>query len=286
MAGTPDPAEPPPETLVRRARPAMGTLLHVSASGHDRAGVEAAVEAALAAVAQVDELMSFHAPDSELSRINREAAHAPQPVHAWTAAVLRRALRISAASAGLFDVTVAPLLVEAGLLPPPKAPPARGGWRDVRLDAGGRVRFSAPVWIDLGGIAKGFAVDVAIHCLRRGGCTQGSVNAGGDLRRFGPQPETVHLRTAQGLMPMAELRCGAVATSAVPVRQPERLAQPIGCIMDPHRRRAWEGEGAVMVAAPTCTLADALTKVAALGGPAAQPVLERFGASARWIPSD
>lgn len=261
----------------------MGTLLQVSAQGDDGARVEAAVEAALAAVAQVDALMSFHVADSDLSRLNREAAKRPQPVHPWTFAVLRRAQRISAASSGLFDITVAPLLVDAGLLPAPAAAPvAAGDWRDVHLEAGGRVRFSAPLWIDLGGIAKGFAVDVAIHCLRRGGCTQGSVNAGGDLRRFGPEPEIIHLRTAAGLVPAAELRCGAIATSAIPEPLEGRLAQPLGCIMDPRRRQAWDGEGAVMVAAATCTLADALTKVAALGGPAVQPVLDRYGASARW----
>lgn len=268
---------------MRRARPAMGTLLTVAAAGPDDTRVEAAVEAALAAVAQVDRLMSFHDADSELSRLNRDAATTPQTVHPWTYAVLRRALRISAASEGLFDITVAPLLVRDGWLPGDAGEmPAGGSWRNIQLTRDRRVAFSAPLWLDLGGIAKGFAVDVAIHCLRRGGCSTGSVNAGGDLRRFGPEPEVIHLRTADGLVPVAELRCGALATSAVPLPLEDRLAQPIGCIMDPRARQAWQGQGAVMVAASTCVMADALTKVAALGGAAAAPVLERFGAVAHW----
>lgn len=261
----------------------MGTLLVVAAAGADAARVEAAVEAALDAVAQVERLMSFHDADSELSRLNRDAVRAPQTVHPWTYAVLRRALRISAASDGLFDITVAPLLVRDGWLPgDARLAPAGHSWRNVQLLREGQVAFSAPLWLDLGGIAKGFAVDVAIHCLRRGGCRAGSVNAGGDLRRFGPAPEVIHLRTAEGLVPVAELRCGALATSAVPVTLEDRLAQPLGCIMDPRAGQPWQGAGAVMVAASTCVVADALTKVAALGGVAAAPVLDRFGAVAHW----
>lgn len=262
----------------------MGTLVQVSASGDDEAAVTAAVAAALEAVAQVDGLMSFHDEASELSRLNRHGYDETQTVHPWTFAVLRRALRLSDASGGLFDVTVAPLLVEAGWLPtPPGVPRPEGNWRHIKLTAGNRVRFTAPLWIDLGGIAKGFAVDMAIHRLRRGGCRAGSVNAGGDLRRYGEHAEVIHLRTAGGLVPVAELRCGAVATSAKPVQDRERLAQPIGCIIDPVAGEAWRGEGAVMVAARTCMMADALTKVAALAGPASQPVLDRFGAVARWV---
>jgi thiamine biosynthesis lipoprotein len=140
--------------------------------------------------------------------------------------------------------------------------------------------------IDLGGIAKGFAVDQAIHALRRGGCTQATVNAGGDLRRFGPEPCLIHLRRRASLVPVAELRCGAVATSSPHGGRPGHRSQQIGCIIDPRRRRPWAGGGSVMVAARSCVLADALTKLAALAGPACQPLLARFGAQARWDKDD
>src|SRR5579872_4990811 len=90
-----------------RMRPAMGTLVQVDASG-PAAG--RAIEAAFAAIDRVDRLMSFHDPQSELSRLNREAARLPQTVHPWTWAVLRRSWVIAEASAGLFDITIAPLL--------------------------------------------------------------------------------------------------------------------------------------------------------------------------------
>ena len=78
--------------------------------------------------------------------------------------------------------------------------------------------------LDLGGIAKGFAVDQAIHALRRGGCTEAIVNAGGDLRRFGREPHPIYLRRSTGPVQVAELRCGAVATSSPYKSVPDRLA--------------------------------------------------------------
>jgi len=264
-------------------RPAMGTLLHVSAAGPDAAATETALDDAVASVDRVERLMSFHAQDSELTRLNRAAASAPQRVDPWTFAVLRRARRMAALSDGLFDITVAPLLVRQGLLPQSMdAPPDGGNWRDLTLLPDGRVFFERPLMLDLGGVAKGFAVDQAIHALRRGGCTEASVNAGGDLRRFGTRPHVIHLRRRTGLVPVAELRCGAVATSGGQDQDHERVAQPLGCIFDPRQRRAWAGTGSVMVAAPSCVIADALTKVAALAGPACKPLLARFGARALW----
>jgi FAD:protein FMN transferase len=261
----------------------MGTVLHIAARGHNPDAVQIAMDAALAVVERVEQLMSFHAADSELSRLNREASRKPMAVHPWTYAVLRRAVRISALSDGLFDITVAPVLVELGLLPRLEGSLAGcGDWRDLSFLPHGRVFFRRPLLVDLGGIAKGFAVDQAIHALRRGGCTDAVVNAGGDLRAFGTQRRPIHLRRRAGLVPMAELRCGAIATSSPHAILPERLSQPIGCIVDPKQRQAWRGDGSVMVAARSCVIADALTKVAALAGPSCQPLLASCGAQARW----
>jgi len=260
----------------------MGTLVHVGASGPEPI-LQESMEAALAAVGQVDRLMSFHDPESDLSRINREAAFAPQSVHPWTWAVLRRALRIAEASDGLFDIAVAPLLMREGLLPGASAESHQfGAWRHIVLMPEGGVFLDRPMRLDLGGIAKGFAIDRAIHELRRAGCTAGVVNAGGDLRRFGSTPHPVHLRRGEELLTVAELRCGAIATSAPHAAHEGRLAQPLGGIFDPRSQQAWKGSGAVMVAAPSCVIADALTKVAALAGPACTPLFSRFGAHGYW----
>jgi FAD:protein FMN transferase len=261
----------------------MGTFVHISASGNDREIVELAIDKAFEAIVQVERLMSFHDRDSELSRLNCEAHRQPQPVHPWTYAVLKRALQLSDASAGMFDITVAPLLVEAGLLPHTNELETHGGnWRAIKLLGDNRIFFVQPVLLDLGGIAKGFAVDQAIHVLRRAGCTEAVVNAGGDLRRFGTKHHPLYLRRNSGLVQVAELRCGAIATSSPHENIPDRISQPLGCIVDPIQQHAWRGKGSVMVAARSCVIADALTKVAALAGPACQSLLDRFGAQAFW----
>jgi thiamine biosynthesis lipoprotein len=262
----------------------MGTLVAIAAGGTETHRVENTIEAAFAAVELTERLMSFHSADSELSRLNRHASRRPQKVHPWTFAVLRRAIRVAAHSDGLFDPTVAPVLLRAELLPGSSLPVGErdATWRDVRLLPDSHVFYARPLLIDLGGIAKGFAVDQAIHALRRGGCSHAFVNAGGDLRRFGPGFERVRLRTSDSTVPLAELRCGAIATSAASPAHPGRLGQPIGAIVEPREGELWRCEGGVSVAAPTCTVADALTKVAALAGPACQPVLARFGAQALW----
>jgi FAD:protein FMN transferase len=261
----------------------MGTFVHVAASGPNPQAVERAIDAAFGAVDLVERLMSFHDNNSELSRLNRAAHRQPQAVHSWTYAVLKRAVRIAQLSDGLFDISVAPLLVESGLLPCREgSTTAFGNWRSLELLADSSVYFAKPMLLDLGGIAKGFAVDQAIHALRRGGCTEAIVNAGGDLRRFGKDSHPVYLRRSSGPVQIAELRCGAVATSSPHAVHPDRIAQAIGCIVDPKLQRAWQGVGSVTVAARSCMIADALTKVAALAGPSCQSLLDRFGAQARW----
>lgn len=261
----------------------MGTMVHIAAIGYDEKVVERAIEKAFDAIAQVERLMSFHDSTSELSRLNREAHQQPQSLHPWTYSVLKRALQISGASDGLFDITIAPQLIAAGLLPDTGHRVEHGGnFQSINLLAGHRVFFSQPLLLDLDGIAKGFAVDQAIHVLRRRGCVAANVNAGGDLRRFGATPRPVYLRRNEGLAQVAQLRCGAVATSSPHANIPERIAQPIGCIVDPKHQRPWRGRGSVMVAARSCMIADALTKVAALAGPSCQPILNRFGAQAMW----
>ena len=86
-------------------------------------------------------------------------------------------------------------------------------------------------------------------------------------------------------VPVAELVCGAIATSGSNPADTERLARPIGCIIDPKLRQPWNQGNTVMVAASSCVVADALTKVAALAGPTCQPLLVRFGAQAKWQPA-
>ena len=276
-----------PAATVRRIRPLLGTLVEVRITAATATAAERAVRAAFAAVASVHDRMSFHEAGSDVSRLNRRGAHEAVSVHASTYSVLRRALRLHAATGGIFDIAIAPALVRGGWLPRAAPLPASGGTTaDIRLLSGHRVRFRRPLLIDLGGIAKGYAVDRAIAALKRHGATGGVVNAGGDLRVFGAQSEVVHVRLPGSpgtLAPLLVLRDRAVATSAHYFAQREIDGRLVAPICDPRHHRLAAEARSVSVVARECWLADALCKVVWLAGAEAQPWLRRFRASARVL---
>ncbi|NUS38226.1 MAG: FAD:protein FMN transferase [Lysobacter sp.] len=265
---------------VERARPLLGTVVAVRAEG-PRACIEGAVARAFEAIADVQRAMSFHDPDSELSRLNRHAADEAQVVGVRTWRVLRAALALARASAGRFDPTVGGRLVAWRQLPAP-APadidPA-ADWRDVELGRGRRVRYRRPLWLDLGGIAKGYAVDRAVAALRAAGACTGVVNAGGDLRAFGDALDVVHVREPSDparARPLLHLREGAVATSAGYFSEREGISALVDT-----RGGGSLGHGiSVTVCAPRALWADALTKVVLADPDAAAPLLRRLHAQA------
>ncbi|HZP68190.1 MAG TPA: FAD:protein FMN transferase [Rudaea sp.] len=264
--------------VLRRARPLLGTLVEMRVEGLREADARAALTQAFAEVGRVHALMSFHAPDSDLSRVHAAHAGAEIEVDARTHEVLTIARLVADLTGGAFDVAVGAALVNAGALPRPRSPftpdpAARAG--DIELLAGNRVRLRRPLWIDVGGIAKGYAVDRAVELLQVRGATQICVNAGGDLRCFGPRAEGVHLRAGDGALPSRptlELRDAAIATSAT---------QAAGV----HRHGATQAEVApglcASVAAARCVIADALTKVVlASDARTSARALAHFGAQA------
>lgn len=264
-----------PRTL-RRAQARLGTFVEIEA---DACGDAAAIDAAFAAIARVEREMSFHDPASALSRLNRAAWQGPQPVSPWLERVLRTGRRLHRDSGGVFDPSVAGHLVAAGLLPAPDGPEPdpRACFGDVLIEPG-RVRFLRRLWLDLGGIAKGFAVDAAVLTLRRLGLRAGIVNAGGDLRVFGPEPRTIHRRDADDPgrgVPIGRLASGACATSGGDFSAGAADLWPVFAPCGARLTR----RGSVTVIAPRCILADGLTKVAALmPAKEAARVLDRYGA--------
>src|SRR5215468_9986751 len=181
---------PATSVSLRRAQALLGTFVEIDVTAASRSSAESAVEEAFSAVADVHRLMSFHEADSDLSRLNRTASSGAVLVHPWTYAVLEMALQINRHSDGAFDIAVAPALQRMGELPGvPHVSPSPANIADVdaiELLADNQVRFRSPsVLIDLGGIAKGFAVDRAIAALQSHGVRSAMVNAGGDLAAFG-----------------------------------------------------------------------------------------------------
>jgi thiamine biosynthesis lipoprotein len=275
----PDNAAPPAPTAtirssVARMRPLLGTFVEIRVTGLRAAAAEAAIVRAFRAIEQVQARMSPHDPASDVARINATRRGGTVVVHPWTWRVLTAAQALSRATDGEFDVT----LRGGG------APRSHGDWRSLELRPGRRVGLRQRVTIDLGGIAKGFAVDRAVDVLRRSRATGIVVNAGGDLRVCGIEAVPVvvrHPAVPHMLLPLATLRQGAVATSAnyLDPKGRGRLQRRAG--------RAWIGRGSVSVQARTALAADALTKlVAAIGPLRARPILRRYGATALALQCD
>ena len=280
-----------PDSL-RRARPLLGTFVEIAASGRPRSELEAAVDSAFAAVAKVHRLMSFHEHESDVGRLNRGAHARPVAVDALTFEVLRTSLDLHCRSGGIFDLTIAPVLQAMGLLPGAK--PDAGSRSPglpmadaIELLPDRRVRFrDSGVRIDLGGIAKGFAVDCAIETLRNCGVPNGLVNAGGDLAAFGPNSRSVYIRDPSSphrLLGRVELKDEALASSA-------GRHDPFGgagvldpTIIDPRTSEPAHCVRGASVRAASCTIADALTKVVMIDSEAAAVLLRDYGAAALMI---
>lgn len=172
------------------SRMSMACEYAIVAYGPDRDALPRAVDAALDEVDRIDRLMSHYKPESPLSRINREAGKGPVPVEPELFDFIADALRYSDESDGAFDITVGPLMKAWGFFKGDGRLPAdreladvrrRTGYRHVVLDATNRtIRFDvAGVELDLGGIAKGYAVDRAVGVLKRNGIQAALVSAGG-----------------------------------------------------------------------------------------------------------
>lgn len=264
-------------SIVRRARPLLGTIVEIRVEGVPETVALRAINAAFAEIAQIHRLMSFHESASDLSRVHGARVGTCLRVDARTREVLACALRVARESEGCFDPTVAATQVARGYLPRPDSaftPVPIANWRDIELSDAG-VCLRKPLWIDLGGIAKGYAVDRAVGILLDAGAGQACVNGGGDLRIAGPRAECVHVRDALGAVVAAvELADAAVASST------SAMAGVIPAHVHGGDRQAIAGGTTVSVVSPNCMIADALTKVVLAQRAASARTLAAFGAQA------
>jgi thiamine biosynthesis lipoprotein len=285
----------PVSNSVRRARPLLGTFVEIAVADTASSGAQAAIGAAFGAVANVHRLMSFHDPGSDVARLNRRASTRAVRVHAWTYQVLETAVELHRRSNGVFDVAVAPILQDRGLLPRrdrdrPFVPTDTRARTAVELLSGHGVRFRHPDdRIDLGGIAKGFAVDRAVDALRAHQVSGGLVNAGGDIASFGAEPHAIHIRDPRDprrLMCAVEIRNEALASSG-PCFDPLRSARTFGsAVIDPRTAGMARAVIGATVRAPSCQIADALTKIVMIAGEGALALLKHYRASAMLVFAD
>jgi FAD:protein FMN transferase len=248
---------------------AMGTAIRVELWCEDAARGNAAIDAVMAEMHRIDRTMSPHKPDSELSRINRDAEREAVALSNEMFVLLVQAQRFSLLSHGAFDITFASVGnlydYREGMAPSAQAL-ARGraaiGWKNLELDARTRsVKFAREgMRIDLGGFAKGLAVDNAAAILARHGIHHAHVAAGGDSRVIGDKrgrPWTIGVRDprkSEGLIALLPLEDSALSTSGDYERFFERDGVRHHHIVDPAT-----GASPASVRSVTVLAADGLT---------------------------
>ena len=229
----------------------MGTFIAIEAEASSKLTAASAIEAAFAAIGEVEQRMHPSQAGSDVALINEAAPGAKTMIHPSTAEVLRLALLLNKLTDGVFD---------------PCLPAQSGRLADLELgdcaaEGTAWVIAHAPLALDLGGIAKGYAIDCAVATLRNWGCVAGFVNAGGDLRLFGERAETILVRCADRSYEPRLLGNAALAVSDLdePRRPPEHRGYYIrsGIHMGAAQRHA-------AVLARDAMTADALTKVVLL----------------------
>ncbi len=283
------------EPLVRyeASHEAMGTVFTVVAYGRDRNFLGEVAEQVFQEVDRIDAQMSNYKPESELSAINREAASHPVLVEPGLFRLLEDSVRYSRETDGAFDITVGPLMKHWGFFRgrgrlPSQAEIAEAlkhvGYRHIHLDSTARtIRFDeAGIELDLGGIAKGYAVDQAVEVLRSNGIASALVSGGtSSIYALGAPPGERGWRVTvrdpfQARKPadVLLLRNYSLSTSGSYEKFFE-IGGKIYChIMDP--RTGWPVENmlSTTVLAPTTTESDALSKLFVLGVEGSRPVLE------------
>lgn len=259
----------------------MGTAIHAEVWSEDAESAEQVLDAVMDEMRRIDATYSPYIETSALSELNRRAPGGWVPVAAEMLDLLTRSARVSELTGGAFDITYASIgryydyregvrpdnaQMEEGL--------AAIDYRYVEIDVEkGRVRYAHPhVYVDLGGIAKGYAVDRSINILRAAGIDQASVSAGGDSRIIGDRrghPWTVGVRDPRNedrMVVLLPLEDTAVSTSGDYERFFDEAGVRYHHILDPTTGDSARRSMSVTVLGPDATLTDALsTSVFVLG---------------------
>jgi FAD:protein FMN transferase len=259
----------------------MGTAVRVELWSDEADAGQAAMAAVMAEMHRIDHAMSPVKPASELSRINRDAAMRPVPLSDEMFSLLQRALAFSALSDGAFDISYASVGrlydYREGIAPDDAtlaAARAAIGWQHLRLDPLQRtLHFGRPgMRIDLGGFAKGHAVDNAVAILRRHGIAHAMVSAGGDSRVLGDRrgrPWHIAVRDprrATEVVAVLPLEDVAISTSGDYERYFERAGVRCHHIIDPRTGRSPDALHSVTIIAPDGLTAEAMSKTVFVWG--------------------
>lgn len=261
---------------MKREEAIMGTAIAVELWSDNAEAGASAIDAVMAEMHRIDRAMSPHKAGSELSRINRDAGSAPVPLSDEMASLLARAEAFARLSGGAFDITYAAvgrLYDYRARTKPSEEALGRArqavGWRHLVLDRQARtVHFARPgMCIDLGGFAKGYAVDNAARILHSRGIGHAMVSAGGDSRVVGDRrgrPWTIGIRDPRrgsgemvAVLPLVDC---SISTSGDYERYFDEGGERFHHLIDPATGRSPGGVHSVTVLAEDGLSCEALSK--------------------------
>ncbi len=272
----------------------MGTFANIIAVADSPRTAKECIDAAINELNRIDSMMSSYDPDSQLSQINKNAFKEPVFLGPDLSEVLSAAVAYSEKTGGAFDITVGPVVdlwrqAEKAKKNPSKkqleAARSKVGYKKLQFSQfGGTLKFGVEgMRLDLGGIAKGYAIDLAVRAMQDTGALGGMVDVGGDIRCFGSPPESrdnwlVGLQdpaVEDGLLLVLKLNDMAVATSGNYQRFVVVEGQKHSHILDPQTSSSADKLTSVTIIAPKAIDADAFaTAVSVMGVEKGLPLIE------------
>ena len=269
-----------PLKVFSRAQALLGTLVTLDLYDQlPQARANQAATAAFAVIREISHCMSAHDPRSDLGRISRAQPGEMLCVNPHTVTVLKAAIYWHHLSAGAFHPVRAAQILQRQSKRPALATPhvTSDELHDLQLQSDNRLRVCQPVALDLGGIAKGYAVDQALAVLQAYGLTRARINAGGDIGLLGSGHQNVairhaHLDLRDRILQRSRMQHGAIATSVAAIDGSDFIPTT-------HKEQTtWRS---ATVWARDCMTADVLTKWAlqsSLLCPLLRSTLRRNGA--------
>jgi thiamine biosynthesis lipoprotein len=266
----------------KRTDAIMGTNIYVEVWSDDAAKGDEAIDAVMADMRRIDELMSHYKPESQLSSINQHAADAPVVVDKELFDLIKLSTHYSEITEGAFDITYASVgylynypdhvrPTEAQI----KAALPAVNWRNMKFDDAHHSVFfeHKGMRIDLGGIGKGYAVDRGIDILQKRGIQHAVVTAGGDSRIIGDHMGRAwlvairHPDDPNKVVTRIPLSDAAMSTSGDYERYFDENGVRYHHIIDPKTGHSASKVRSATIIGPTATQTDGMSKTAFVLGP-------------------
>jgi thiamine biosynthesis lipoprotein len=253
----------------------MGTLVFITAVASDEQKAHDAVQKGFAEIHRLEEILSTWIPESELSRVNAGAGRTAIAVSPETMEVLAKSIEMDRLTEGGFNIAIGPA-VEAWNVSREGRIPTQEELDAVRpllhlenllLDKELRTVFlrEPGMRVDIGGIGKGYAADLAADVMAQAGATAGVVAISGDIKTFGRMPDgerfvfgIQHPRQEGTLLGQLELEDEAVSTAGDYQRYFMKDGVRYHHILDPQTLQPARASQSVTVVAKEGVIADGL----------------------------